>query len=100
MCIRDRPGGGLDHGEDPRDGAIREVEEETGYRCEPLRELGETRYEVLDGPKTVRYWLMQRLGGAFEPNGEVDEIRWLPLDEAAALMTQEHDRELLALLSE
>ena len=32
------PGGGLDHGEDPRDGAIREVEEETGYRVE-LRQL-------------------------------------------------------------
>jgi 8-oxo-dGTP pyrophosphatase MutT (NUDIX family) len=80
--------------------ALREVEEETGFRCEPLRELGETRYEVLDGPKTVRYWLMQRFGGTFEPNDEVDEIRWLPLDEAAALLTQEHDRELLALLSE
>ena len=26
------PGGGLDHGEDPRDAAVREVEEETGYR--------------------------------------------------------------------
>ncbi|MCF7551237.1 NUDIX hydrolase [Pseudonocardia sp. WMMC193] len=25
------PGGGLDHGEDPRDAAVREVEEETGY---------------------------------------------------------------------
>ena len=32
------PGGGLDHGEDPRDGAVREVEEETGYRVE-LRQL-------------------------------------------------------------
>lgn len=25
------PGGGLDHGEDPRDGALRELTEETGY---------------------------------------------------------------------
>ena len=32
------PGGGLDHGEVPRDGAIRKVEEETGYRVE-LRQL-------------------------------------------------------------
>ena len=32
------PGGGLDHGEDPRDAAVREVEEETGYRVE-LRQL-------------------------------------------------------------
>jgi 8-oxo-dGTP diphosphatase len=28
------PGGGLDHGEDPRDAAVREVEEETGYQVE------------------------------------------------------------------
>jgi 8-oxo-dGTP pyrophosphatase MutT (NUDIX family) len=80
--------------------ALREVEEETGFRCEPLRELGETHYEVLEGPKTVRYWLMQRFEGEFEPNGEVDEIRWLEPAEAAALLTQDRDRELLALLSE
>jgi 8-oxo-dGTP pyrophosphatase MutT (NUDIX family) len=78
--------------------ALREVEEETGFRCEPLRELGETRYEVIEGPKTVRYWLMQRFGGEFEPNAEVDEIRWLEPAEAAALLTQERDRELLTLL--
>ena len=80
--------------------ALREVEEETGFRCKPLSELGETHYDVLDGPKTVRYWLMERVEGEFEPNEEVDEIRWLPLAEAAELLTQEHDRELLALLSE
>ncbi len=80
--------------------ALREVEEETGFRCEPVRELGDTHYEVAEGPKTVRYWLMRRLGGRFEPNGEVDEIRWLPPAEAGALLTQDHDRELLALLSE
>jgi 8-oxo-dGTP pyrophosphatase MutT (NUDIX family) len=80
--------------------ALREVEEETGFRCEPLRELGETHYEVPEGPKTVRYWLMRRFEGEFEPNGEVDEIRWLEPAEAAALLTQERDRELLDLLSE
>jgi len=34
------PGGGLDHGEDPVDGVIREVWEETGYRVEVERLLG------------------------------------------------------------
>ena len=45
--------------------------------------------------KVVRYWLMEPLGGEFEPNHEVDEMRWLPAAEAADLLTYEHDRELL-----
>jgi len=82
------------------DCALREVEEETGFRCEPLRELGETRYDVAEGPKTVRYWLMKRVDGDFEPGTEVDEIRWLPLTEAARVLTQQHDRDLVAGLAE
>ena len=34
------PGGGMDHGEDPYDTVIREVEEETGYAVEPVALLG------------------------------------------------------------
>ena len=94
------PKGKANEGESFLACALREVEEETGFRCEPLRELGETHYDVESGPKTVRYWLMRRLDGTFEPNEEVDEIRWLVPGEAAALLTQERDRELLALLSE
>ena len=33
------PGGGIDHGEDPRDALRREVREETGLHVEPLRGL-------------------------------------------------------------
>jgi hypothetical protein len=39
--------------------------------------------------------MMEPLDGEFEPNHEVDEMRWLPAGEAAALLTYEHDRELL-----
>jgi 8-oxo-dGTP diphosphatase len=94
------PKGKAEPGETDLACALREVEEETGFRCEAVRELGETRYEVSAGPKTVRYWLMRRVDGAFEPNGEVDEIRWLAPDEAAALLTYERDRGILSLLSE
>jgi ADP-ribose pyrophosphatase YjhB (NUDIX family) len=41
------PGGGLDHGEDPRDGAVREVEEETGYRVELRRLLTVESFRAL-----------------------------------------------------
>lgn len=41
------PGGGVDHGEDPRDAVVREVQEETGLVCEvgePL-EVGSAHFE-------------------------------------------------------
>lgn len=34
------PGGGMEHGEDPYRTVVREVEEETGYRVEPVVLLG------------------------------------------------------------
>lgn len=34
------PGGGLEHGEDPLETVVREVDEETGYTVEPVQLLG------------------------------------------------------------
>ena len=34
-------------------------------------------------------------GGEFEPNDEVDEIRWLPVTEALDLLSYDRDRALL-----
>jgi 8-oxo-(d)GTP phosphatase len=38
---------------------------------------------------------MRPLGGAFVPGPEVDEIRWLPLERALALLSYRHDREVV-----
>ncbi|MER7051156.1 NUDIX hydrolase [Streptomyces sp. NPDC000351] len=40
------PGGGTEHGEDPHDTVVREVEEETGYRVEPTALLGVGSHRV------------------------------------------------------
>ena len=88
------PKGKLEEGESWEDAAVREVEEETGLRCEPGGELGRTHYVVLKGPKEVRYYRMSASGEARAQN-EVDEVRWAPLDEARTLLTHERDRELL-----
>ena len=79
------PKGKLDRGESFEEAALREVGEETGLRCRLVRELASTEYrDNKDRPKIVRYWLMEVEGGEFAPNDEVDEVRWLALDEAAA----------------
>ena len=91
------PKGKLDAGESFEEAALREVEEETGLRCEPVRELESTQY--VDGkgrPKIVRYWLMEPVDGEFEPNDEVDELRWMAVPEAVQRLSYEHDRELVA----
>jgi 8-oxo-dGTP pyrophosphatase MutT (NUDIX family) len=72
------------------------VEEETGYRCEPIAELPHVSYlDRKSRRKLVRYWLMEPREGDFEPHGEVDELRWLTPDEADELLTYPHDKELV-----
>ena len=89
------PKGKCDRGEDERAAAEREVWEETGYTVSMGPEVGSTRYLSLKGPKIVRYWAMEVTGGEFQANSEVDELRWLPLDEAADLLSYGRDREIL-----
>ncbi len=93
------PKGKLEGDESWEDGAIREVEEETGLRCEVGPLVGSTRYFVAQGPKEVRYYRMTSEGEAFAQN-EVDEVRWAPFEEARALLTHDRDRKLLDKVSD
>jgi 8-oxo-dGTP diphosphatase len=93
------PKGKCDVGEPDEACALREVEEETGLRCELLEEIGETSYRDRKGrPKTVRYWRMRTVGGEFVPHDEVDEIRWETPDRAAQLLSWPRDLPLLETL--
>ena len=92
------PKGKADPGESDADCALREVEEETGLTCRLGVELPSTAYRDNKGrPKTVRYWAMEPVAGngAFAPNAEIDEIRWLPVPEAVKLLTYDHDRPVI-----
>jgi 8-oxo-dGTP diphosphatase len=87
------PKGKADAGESDEGCALREVEEETGLRCRLGAELPSTRYRDNKGrDKVVRYFLMEPLSGEFSPNSEIDEIRWLPVGDALALLSYDHDR--------
>lgn len=93
------PKGKLEPGEREEDAATREVEEETGLHCRLDREVATTRYRDARGrSKTVRYWLMTPVAGKLGAANEIDEARFVPIADAAALLTYQRDRELLGAL--
>jgi 8-oxo-dGTP pyrophosphatase MutT (NUDIX family) len=90
------PKGKAHDGESDEDCARREVEEETGLRCELGRELPSTRYRDGRGRrKVVRYWVMDAGEDEASAQAEVDEIAWLPLEEAKRRLTWDRDRAVL-----
>jgi 8-oxo-dGTP diphosphatase len=95
------PKGKLTDGESFEDGAVREVEEETGVRGRIVGELDPASYLDRKGrEKLVRWYRMDVDGdpGDFVPNDEVDELRWLTPEEALGLVSYDHDRALIGTL--
>jgi 8-oxo-dGTP diphosphatase len=94
------PKGKRDGKEDDEQAALREVEEETGFQCVLGPDLGVVEYrDALGRHKTVHYWVMELAeaedGERFQPNREVDELRWCRPRVAGRLLTYEHDRALM-----
>lgn len=89
------PKGKLDPGERVLHAAVREVYEETGVCGIPQLRLPTAQY--LTGTpgesKLVDYWSMRVASDAGrERDDEITEARWIPLAEAAAVLTYGHDR--------
>jgi 8-oxo-dGTP diphosphatase len=95
------PKGKCEPGETDEACALREVEEETGLVCELQDELPSTEYrDSRDRPKRVRYWVLRVVSGEARPAPpEVDEVRWVPIDEARSLLTYERDASLLVAVT-
>lgn len=91
------PKGKLEDGEDFEEAAVRELLEETGVRARLGPLLTPTHYTDRFGdPKVVQWWAMTPVAiDAREPDDEVDEVRWLPVGDADAVLTHEADRELV-----
>ncbi|MGH3111441.1 MAG: NUDIX hydrolase [Gaiellaceae bacterium] len=90
------PKGKAEHGEPDEACALREVEEETGLRCELDRELPSTGYVDAQGrPKRVRYWLMRPVAGELRFLHEVDGAEWLSRDDATRRLSYTRDLDVL-----
>ncbi|MCH0541182.1 NUDIX domain-containing protein [Streptomyces sp. MUM 203J] len=86
------PGGGMEHGEDPLETAVREVEEETGYRAEMTTLLGVDSHRSTLGATVDHHSLRlvyeaRVTGGTLRPerNGSTDLAAWHPLVTVPAL---------------
>jgi len=93
------PKGKLDRGEHATTAAVREVEEETGVRVRLGVPLSDQRYPIKAGTKRVRYWVGRAVGEAgvsgYEPNAEIDEVAWFPVDKARRRLSYEFDVDTL-----
>lgn len=91
------PKGKLDAGEHPLHAAVREIAEETDVQAVPQVRLPTVHYRSEGQPKAVDHWSMRAVAtGGFQPDTEVDEVRWLPVDTAVRLVSYPHDAEVLA----
>jgi 8-oxo-dGTP diphosphatase len=95
------PKGKVDPGETDEQAALREVREEASIVARMGPELPTTTYLDRSGKhKRVRYWAMTVDGGDPAGDNEVDEARWVPLNEARTRLTYPRDVAILDALAE
>jgi 8-oxo-dGTP diphosphatase len=98
------PKGVIDPGETREQAALREVREEAGVDAEIVDFLDTTEYwftAEYDGErrryhKFVHFFLMEFTGGDVRDHDhEVDEARWVPIDEAVRMLMFESERDVV-----
>jgi len=98
------PKGHIEPGETPRQAALREVEEETGYKASIVRPVIRVRYAfTLQGnyiKKTVQWYLMKKLGRIGKPDGsEILDVRWVSAAKAKEMVLYPSDIRLLEMIN-
>jgi 8-oxo-dGTP pyrophosphatase MutT (NUDIX family) len=101
------PKGHIESGETIIDAALREAREESGLQVKAGEPLGNVsylyswRFDPAGPPvrifKRVHFFLMQCVGG--DPSAhdhEIDQVEWVPLDEALSRASHKSERDLIA----
>jgi 8-oxo-dGTP pyrophosphatase MutT (NUDIX family) len=92
------PKGKSEPGETTLQTALREVQEETSTAGRALQELATIGYSTSEvaKDKLVTYFVMTPARySEFEANDEVDKVMWVPLSEAAKILSYPNDIEIL-----
>jgi 8-oxo-dGTP pyrophosphatase MutT (NUDIX family) len=94
------PKGHLDEGETDEVAAVREVAEETGVVADLIEKLGDVEYSYerrgRRRNKRVAFYLFEYRSGSLEDHDhEIEEARWMPLEEAAQQLTYPGEREIV-----
>jgi 8-oxo-dGTP pyrophosphatase MutT (NUDIX family) len=96
------PKGTPDKNESTEQTALREVNEETGLEVRIVAPVGPIQYFFTQRGrrihKTVHYFLMEMTGGDLANHDhEFDEVQWVRIDEARALMSFSTERDIVEL---
>src|SRR5581483_9241981 len=94
------PKGHPDGTETAEQAATREVQEETGLNAELIDKLGEVHYHYERRgrrvAKRVAFFLFEyRSGDLADHDHEIEDARWMPLEEAAESLTYVGEREMV-----
>jgi 8-oxo-dGTP pyrophosphatase MutT (NUDIX family) len=84
------PGGLVDEDEEPRDAAVRELEEQTGYRAAQLEPLVtfEAAAEIADAERVVFVGRdAQRVGEPVRSEG-IERVEWFPIESVPELIAE------------
>jgi len=95
------PGGRIEFGEPARDAVLREVREEAGVVARLVEPLGDVRYWYTRNgrriAKVVSFFLLAYVSGEVEDHdSEVEQARWMALEDAARELSYAGEREMAA----